>query len=77
MLKAKQKIKDNADSKVKEKENVIKLVDMVSVRQKKQNKFSAKFDPALYRVAEVKGTMITALQDKRSIMRNISHFKLV
>jgi transposase InsO family protein len=75
--KAKQKMKDNADSKVREKENVVKIGDMVLVRQKKQNKFSTKFDPSPYRVTEVKGSMITALRDKKSITRNISHFKPV
>ncbi len=49
----------------------------IQIRQKKRDKFSTKFDPAPYKVIEVKGSMVTATRNKKSITRNVSHFKQI
>ncbi len=39
---------------------------------KKKEKFTTKFDPAPYKVIEVKGSMVTATRNERDITRNVS-----
>ena len=49
--------------------------DYVLVRQQKRNKLSSRFDPKPYRIALIKGTMISAHRPGHTITRNIQHFK--
>ena len=75
--KAKSKMKQYADAKRKAKNTVIQVGDTVLLRQKKQNKFSTKFDPSPFKVTRKKGTMITALRNEKYVTRNASLFKKV
>ena len=56
-------------------EREIRIGDIVLVKQEKKNKLTTRFDPTLYHVTFIKGTMITAENNFRSITRNISFFK--
>ena len=76
-VKAKTKMKKNADKLSRAKEREIHVGDTVLVRQRKKNKFSSTFDPKPYRVTRVKGTMITATRPGHYITRNISFYKKV
>ncbi|RNA18929.1 hypothetical protein BpHYR1_000593 [Brachionus plicatilis] len=55
----------------------LKIGDWVALRQEKNNKFSTPFEHSLYRVIQVKGTMVTAINDNREITRNITFFRRV
>eukprot|EP00794_Sanderia_malayensis_P004986 gene4986-5644_t len=74
---AKEKMKQNADGNNLAKESMISVGDLVIVKQRKQNKFSTKFNPNPYTVIAKKGTMITAESQNHQITRNISHFKKI
>ena len=74
---AKAKMKENADTKRRAKHSTIQIGDIVLLRQRKQNKFSMKFDPSPYWVTHKKGTMLTATRNGRSVTRNTSLFKKV
>ena len=74
---AKSKVKQYADVKWKAKDTVIQVRDTVLLCQKKENKFSNKFDPKPFKVTRKKGTMITALQNGKYVTRNASLFKKV
>ena len=76
-MKAKSKMKEKADKTRKAKSSTIKVGDAVLVKQRKQNKFSTRFDPNPFRVVKKNGTMITAHRNDMSITRNASHFKQV
>ena len=56
-------------------EREIKIGDIVLAKQEKKNKLTTRFDPTPYHVTFIKGTMITAKNNFRSITRNISFFK--
>jgi len=51
--------------------------DTVLVKQKKINKFTPRYDPAPYTVRDVKGSMVTAWNDRKSITRDGSFFKKI
>ena len=74
---AKEKMKRHADEKSHVKVSDIKVGDTVLIRQKKQNKFSTKFDPSPFYVVRRKGTMITAVRNRKYVSRNVSHFKKI
>ena len=75
--KAKNKMKKRADKRARSCQLNIKIGDTVLVRQKKKDKFTTKFDPAPYKVIEVKGSMVTAIRNDKSITRNVCHFKQI
>ena len=68
-------MKERADRRARCQMALVRIGDTVLVRQKKKDKFTTKFDPAPYKVTEVKGTMVTAVRNEKSITRNVSHFK--
>eukprot|EP00794_Sanderia_malayensis_P017917 gene17917-19694_t len=70
-------MKQNADGNNLAKESMISVGDLVIVKQRKQNKFSTKFNPNPYTVIAKKGTMITAENQNHQITRNISHCKKI
>ena len=74
---AKKKMKERADKRSRSCQPNIQIGDTVLVRQKKKDKFTTKFDPAPYKVIEVKGSMVTATRNERDITRNVSHFKRI
>ena len=45
------------------------------LKQQKKNKLSTRFNPNIYTVKNVKGTMVTATSEIRSITRNVSFLK--
>ena len=51
---AKEKMKDFTDRKRRVKKSVIEIGDLILIRQRKENKFSTKFDPKLFQVTKVK-----------------------
>ena len=51
--------------------------DIVLVRQSKKDKLTSPFDPLPYRIVAVKGSMITAERDGKTVTRNSSFFKLM
>ena len=74
---AKSKMKQYADVRRKARHTVIQVGDRVLLRQRKQNKFSTRFDPKPFRVTRKKGTMITAFRNGKYVTRNSSLFKKV
>ena len=56
-------------------EREVKIGEIVLVKQEKKNTLTTRFDPTPYHVTFIKGTMITAENNFRSITRNISFFK--
>lgn len=47
------------------------------ILQRKQNKWSTKFDPSPFQVVRRKGTMGTGLQNGKYVSQNVSHFKSI
>ena len=72
---AKEKMKANTHGKSGNKPSNIQIGDTVLIRQRKENKWSMKFDPLPFRVVRKKGTMITALRRGKYVTRNASFFK--
>ena len=70
-------MKENADIKRRASPSNLKIGDIVLVRQRKDNKFSTRFDPRPFEVVRKKGTMVTAYRDGKYITRNISQFKVI
>ena len=68
-----------ADSRRNAKPHHFNVGDLVSVKQKKNNKLSTPFDPKPYVITKVKGSMIITkrISDGKNITRNSSHFKLL
>ena len=54
-----------------------KVGDTVLVKQQQKNKFQTPFNPTVYEISEVKGTMVTAVNNNHTITRNCSHFKII
>ena len=50
---------------------------MELIHQRKQNKWSTKFDPFPFIVVKRKGTMVTASRNGKYISRNVSQFKKI
>ena len=73
--KVKRKMKEYHDKRTKAKERTFNIGDTVLVKQQKKNKLSTRFNPNIYTVKHVKGTMITATSGTHSITRNVSFFK--
>ena len=74
---AKAKMKEYADTKSRAKQSNIQVGDTVLIRQRKENKWSTRFDPSPFKVVRRKGTMITALRNGKYVSRNISLFKKI
>ena len=74
---AKAKMKAYADTRSRAASSNIKIVDLVLVHQRKQNKLTTRFNPSPFCVTSKRGTMITAQRNGKYITRNTSHFKLV
>ena len=74
---AKKKMKQYADMKRKAKDSTIQVGDTVLLRQRKDSKFTSKFDPLPFKVVHKKGTMVTANKNGKFITRNTSMFKKV
>ena len=68
-------MKEYHDNRTNAKEWTFNIGDTVLVKQQKKNKLSTRFNPNIYTVKHVEGTMITATSGIRSITRNISFFK--
>ena len=74
---AKERMKQDADKRRRAKTSVIEVGDMVLIRQRKENKFSTRFDPHPFCVTKIKGTMITAIRNGKYVTRNVSLLKKV
>jgi len=74
---AKQNMKVYSDSRRHATTNIFNVGDKVMVKIPKQNKLSSHYDPAPYTITDIKGSMITAAKENRSITRNSSFFKKV
>ena len=74
---AKEKMKCYADKKARAQLTEMRVGDTVLIRQRKNNKFTTKFDISPFQVVRVKGTMVTAVRNEKYVTRNISHFKKV
>ena len=66
---------DNGPPCTNAKERTFNIGDTVLVKQQKKSKLSTRFNPNIYTVKHVKGTMITATSGMHSITRNVSFFK--
>ena len=69
---AKQKMKTYADRKRKTLPSRIEVGDNVLLKQKKESKFSTKYDPVPYTVVEMKGTMVIIVRNGKQLARNSS-----
>ena len=74
---AKEQMKKYADQKSRARASDIQVGDTVLILQRKQNKWSTKFDPSPFQVVRRKGTMVTGLRNGKYVSRNVSHFKRV
>ena len=74
---AKEKMKENADRRVRAQVSDLKIRETVLLLQRKKNKFSTKFDPSPFQVTRKKGTMITAIRNGKYVTRYISQFKKI
>ncbi|PIK41369.1 hypothetical protein BSL78_21779 [Apostichopus japonicus] len=72
----KQKMKINAERQRNFKPSNITIGDTVLVTQPKVNKLTPTYDPRPFKVTAIKGTMITAKRDDKTITRNSSFFKI-
>ena len=70
-------MKQLADTKRRAEASTIEIGDTVLVRQRKESKFTSKFDQHPFKVVRQKGTMITANRNGKFITRNTSMFKKV
>ena len=68
-------MKEYHDKCANAKERTFNIGDTVLVKQQKKNKLCTRFNPNIYTVKHVNGTMITATCGIYSITRNISFFK--
>ena len=68
-------MKDYHDKCINAKERTFNIGDTVLVKQQKKNKLSTIFNPNIYTVKHVKGTMITDTSGMHSITRNVYFFK--
>ena len=75
--KAKQKMKQHAESRNRVKDKELDVGDTVLVKQRKMNKLTTPFESQPYQVTDVKGSMITAGNGRKMITRNKSMFKPV
>ena len=73
--KVKRKMKEYHDKRTNAKERTFNIGDTVLFKQQKKNKLSTRFNPNIYTMKHVKGTMITATSGIHSITRNVSFFK--
>jgi hypothetical protein len=74
--KAKNRMKQEYDQRMKVRECRLTVGDLVLVQQPQTLKSSTKWDPCPYVVETVVGSMITAARADHTITRNSSHFKL-
>ena len=70
-------MKEDADRRKRAKLLELKVDDVVLMKQGKINKFSTTFDPVLFKVVRVKGSMITVTRNGKYLTRNISMLKKV
>ena len=70
-------MKQYADQRRRTKDTVIRVGDTVLLHQKKQTKFSTKFDPNPFKVTCKKSTMVTAIRNGKYVTRNAFLFKNV
>ena len=75
--KAKEKMKQYADTRRRAKRSNITNGDAVLIRQSKHNKFTTQYDPRPFKVVRIKGSMITAYRDGKYLTRNISQCREV
>ena len=54
-----------------------KIGETVLLSQKKKNNFSMTFDLAPFQVTRIKGTMVTAIGNRKYVTHNISQFKKI
>ena len=74
---AKERMKKHADKRSRARVSNIRVADTVLICQRKQNKWSTKFDPFPFIVVRRKGTMVTASRNGKYISRNVCHFKKI
>ena len=65
------------DAKKNTKTSKIKEGDIVICKQKPNNKLSPRFNPERFTIVERKGATATARNGRRTITRNVTHFKVV
>ncbi|CAB4026888.1 Hypothetical predicted protein [Paramuricea clavata] len=70
-------MKPCADNRRGARESCIKPGDTVLLKQPKENKFSAPYNPKPFVVEKKKGTMVTAKNDSKVVTRNSSQFKVI
>ena len=74
-LSKKRQWKAYADDRRKVSSSQIKMGDKVLIRKKRENMFTPYYDPFLFTVIGIKGSMITAAREGEIKCRNSSHFK--
>ena len=72
---AKNRMKQKADRMRRVAPLALRVGDVVLCRQKKEGKLCPAYNPQLYKVIAVKGSMVTAKCNNHVITRNSSHFK--
>ena len=65
------------DKKRNTKPSSLALGDTVLIRQQKRNKLTPYYNPRPYKIVGVKGSMVTASRDGKTIVRNSSFFKKI
>jgi hypothetical protein len=65
------------DAKKNTKTSKIRVGDIFICKQKPNNKLSPRFNPERFTIVERKGATATARNGRRTITRNVTHFKVV
>ena len=74
---AKQEMKQHADTKHRAEASTIEIGDTILVHQRKESKFTSKFNQRPFKVVCKKGTMVTANRNGKFITQSTSMFKKV
>ena len=75
--KSKTKGREYANNRRQAKPSKLKVGDVVILKQRKQDKFTTKFESTPYTVIDCKGTRIVAENQKHRVTRNASFFKKI
>ena len=73
----KEKMKCYADKKARAQLTEMRVGDTVLIQQRRNKKFTTKFDTSPLKVVKVEETTVTAVRNEKYYTHNISHFKKV
>ena len=73
----KDRMKRDADKRNRAAESMLRIGDLVLLKQKEKNKLNLPWDPMPYRVSSLKGSRVAAHRRGAQVTRNSSYFKRI